>query len=78
MRVPQKMKNFMWSACHNAMPTKQALVKRTIINNPTCDRCRLATESPLHVLWSCSEIDVVWADQTLWDFKNHVGFSDFK
>ena len=78
MHVPQKMKNFMWRACRNAMPTKQALVKRTIINNLTCDRCRLATESPLHALWSCSEIDVVWADQTLWDFRNHISFSDFK
>ncbi|XP_075663127.1 uncharacterized protein LOC142632642 [Castanea sativa] len=60
------------------MPTKEALVKRTIINDQTCDRCRLATETPFHALWSCSEVDVVWADQTLWDFRNHVGFNDFK
>ncbi|KAL0006674.1 hypothetical protein SO802_008176 [Lithocarpus litseifolius] len=72
MRVPQKIKNFMWRACCNAMLTKQALVKRTIISDPSCDRCSSATESPLHALWSCSEIDVVWAD------RNHSGFSDFK
>ncbi|KAK9991789.1 hypothetical protein SO802_026774 [Lithocarpus litseifolius] len=41
MRVPQKLKNFMWWACRNAMLTKQALVERTIITDPTCDRCRL-------------------------------------
>ena len=78
MRVPQKVKNFTWRACCNAMLTKQALVKRTIITDPICDKCRLVTESPLHALWSCSELHIVWADQTLWDFRNHVGFTDFK
>ncbi|KAL0002804.1 hypothetical protein SO802_016585 [Lithocarpus litseifolius] len=37
-----------------------------------------AVEDPLHALWSCSEIDIVWADQTLWDFCSSVGFVKFK
>ncbi|XP_075656037.1 uncharacterized protein LOC142626133 [Castanea sativa] len=78
MRVPQKVKTFMWQACRNAMPTKEALVKRTIITNPLCDRCRNATESPLHALWSCSEVDVVWAKQSLWGFRNHISVAGFK
>ena len=78
MRVPQKVKTFIWRACRNAIPTKQALVRRTIITDPICERCREAVEDPLHALWSCAKMDIVWADQNLWDFRNSVGFSDFK
>lgn len=78
MRVPQKVNTFIWRVYRNAMPTKQALVKRTVITDPTCDRCRNTIEDLLHVLWSCSEIDIVWVDQTLWDFQSSVGFVDFK
>nr|XP_023927404.1 uncharacterized protein LOC112038782 [Quercus suber] len=78
MRVPQKMKNFIWRACCDAILMKQALVKRTIITDPSCDRCKTEMESSLHALWSCSEVDIVWVDLTLWNFRNHVEFGDFK
>nr|XP_023876693.1 uncharacterized protein LOC111989131 [Quercus suber] len=78
MRVPQKMKNFVWRACRDAIPTKQALVKRTIITDPFCDRCETETENSLHALWACSEVDIVWADLSLWSLRNHVEFGDFK
>ena len=70
MCVPQKVKNFLWRTCHNAIPTKQALMKRTIISDPTSERCRVDIKDPLHALWSCSEVDIVWADLTLWDFRS--------
>ena len=37
MRVSQKVKTFIWKACHNATLTKQALVRRTIITDPICE-----------------------------------------
>ena len=78
MRVAQKVKNFVWQAPRNAMPTKQALAKRTIIANPICERCQVAVEDLLHALWSCLEVDIVWADQTLWDFRCSMDFDNFK
>ena len=78
MRVAQKVKNFVWRACRNALPTKKELVKRTIIADPICDRCRVAVEDPLHALWSCSEVDIVWANQTLWDFHYSMEFDNIK
>ena len=62
MRVAQKVKNFVSRACRNALPTKKELVRRTIIADPICDRCCTAVEDPLHALWSCSEVDIMWAD----------------
>ena len=32
------------------MPTKEALVQRTIIKDPLCDRCHATYETPLHAL----------------------------
>ena len=78
MCVQQKVKNFIWRACRNAMPTKLALVRRTIISKPMCERCNSAEEDPIHALWSCSELDSVWSDQSLWSFRGRVGFVDFK
>ena len=72
------MKFFLWRARRNAILTKQALMKRTIISDPTCERCKVDIEDQLHALWSCSEVDIVWSDLTLWDFRSSVNFVDFK
>ena len=78
MCVQQKVKNFIWRACRNAMPTKLALVRRTIISKPMCERCNSAVEDAIHALWSCSKLDSMWSDQSLWSFRGRVGFVDFK
>ena len=78
MRVAQKVKNFVWRACRNALPTKKELVRRTITADPVCDRCGAAVEDPLHALWSCAELDIVWADQSLWEFRWSTDFENFK
>ena len=78
MKVPPKVKNLMWRACRNAMPTKTALLRRTITVSQLCDRCHVPQEDPLHALKSCSKLDVVWSDVELWNFRNSVKFMDFK
>ena len=78
MHVAQKVMNFLWWACRNAMLTRQALVKRTIIADLICERCRVAVKDPLHALWSCSKVDIVWADQTLWDLHCSMDFDNIK
>ena len=69
---------FIWRACRNAMPTKHALMRRTITEDSTCERCQTDVEDPLHALWTCTKLDVVWTDHTEWDFRNSTGFLDFK
>ena len=68
MCVQQKVKNFIWRPCRNTMPTKLALVRRMIISEPMCERCKSVVEDSIHALWSCSELDSVWSDQSLWSF----------
>ena len=78
MQVPMKIRNFIWRACRNVLPTKQALMKRKIVVEPICERFKLDVEDAEHALWSCSELDVVWADQVPRSFRHEVGFSGVK
>ena len=60
------------------MPTKDNLVRRTIIENPTCDRYKQVHESDLHALWTCNELDVVWEDEPFQHCRRRHTFVDFK
>ena len=35
-------------------------------------------EDTKHALWSCSELDVVWADQEAWSFKYEIEYMGVK
>ena len=47
LHFPNKVKNLLWQARRNSMPTKANLVRRTVMDNPTYDRCNLAQEDQL-------------------------------
>ena len=76
--VPNKVKNQLWCVCHNALPTKASLVHRTIINDPLCDHCHEAYETPVHALWDCKELDTVWVGSELSQLRQDANFLDFK
>ena len=76
LNVPQRLKNLLWRACCNAMPTKESLVRRTIINDPLCDRYHQASKTPLHALGLCTKLDIVWADAALWGFQGSTTFQE--
>lgn len=78
LNVPQKVKNLLWRASCYAMPTEESLVRRPIINDPVCDCCHQASENPLHVLWLCTELDIVYANSVLWGFRRSTAFQDFR
>ena len=37
LRVPNKIKHFIWRACNNALPTKCNLVQRHIVESELCE-----------------------------------------
>ena len=39
LRIPEKIKHFMWKSCTNSLPTKTNLLKRTITQDPVCHLC---------------------------------------
>ena len=78
MKVPPKVKTLLWLACHEAMPTKSALFRSKISLDPLCVRCQASAKTPLHALWSCTELDLVWLDTVPWRNRGSMQFVDFK
>lgn len=68
--VHNKIKNFVWRACREAIPTKENLKRRHITENGRCERCLLEEETTLHALWSCSKIRSAWASSEWFGCQN--------
>ncbi|KAK9990304.1 hypothetical protein SO802_025289 [Lithocarpus litseifolius] len=50
-------------------------MRRKILEDPICERCKTEIEDSVHALWSCTELDVVWADQEQWGFRGEIDFT---
>nr|POE62567.1 putative ribonuclease h protein [Quercus suber] len=61
LKVPNKVRIFLWRACSSALPTKVGLYKRKIVDSVTCDQCLKRIENEVHAVWGCDCIQMVWA-----------------
>ncbi|KAL0012456.1 hypothetical protein SO802_007564 [Lithocarpus litseifolius] len=61
LRVPNKIKHFVWKACNEALPTKTNLHHRHVADSDICDLCGELPEDTVHALWSCKHIACVWS-----------------
>lgn len=66
LEVPSKLKNFVWHACKEALPTKRNLNKRKITPDGLCDLCKAGVEDCSHVLFFCSDVQVIWSSEWSW------------
>lgn len=76
--IPNKVRNFLWCACHNAIPVKQNLVRRKIITEDTCEQCNLNSETVCHALWECPKSAEVWEEIQGFEFRQLHNFQSFK
>ena len=70
LACPNKVKNLVWRAYRNSLPSKNNLLQRTIITDQTCDQCRCAVEDMTHAIWNCKNLDCVWEKDNTWNFRN--------
>ena len=68
MNVPNKIKNFVWRSCKEALPTKANLYRQKITVDAICDRCKVRTEDCSHALFFCSNVQEVWAADQQWQW----------
>ena len=78
LQIHNKVKNLLWRACRGVMPTKEALVRRTIIEDPLCDGCHETHETPLHAIWLCKELDTIWERSAHCQVCRETNFLNFK
>ena len=60
LKVPNKVRVFLWRACSSGLPTKVGLYKRKVVADKLCDQCLVEVENEVHALWSCDDIHEVW------------------
>ena len=76
--VLSKIKSFIWLACRKSLPTKQNLVRWTIINDPHCIRCCETKEHSIYAIWSCLLLDTVLLNTDFWACRISKQFLDFR
>lgn len=63
LNIKGVVKNFLWRACHNSLPSKLNLFKRKILTSSTCPTCNFEEESITHTLWECPVANKVWGEK---------------
>ena len=79
LNVPRKIKHFLWKSCTNSLPTKENLLKKTIVSENVCHLCSKHPEDVKHALWGCLKVCQVWQRSFGWLDNNRVSegaFSD--
>ncbi|KAH9763200.1 putative reverse transcriptase/RNA-dependent DNA polymerase [Citrus sinensis] len=60
LEVPTKVKNFIWRAVANVVPTTDNLIQRRVEVNSICPICNASNESLLHILVKCPFAKTCW------------------
>nr|POE54017.1 lectin 1 [Quercus suber] len=78
LRVPNKIKLFLWRVCSNALPTKENLKRRKILDDAKCCACLSAQESTFHAIWSCEMLLQIWTPCFGWVRTEHPQIQDMQ
>ena len=68
LEVPNKVKNFVWRACREALPTKANLYRRKIAQDALCDSCKGRSEDGSHSIFFCPNVQVMWQSDLRWNW----------
>jgi ribonuclease HI len=60
LKIPAKIRHFLWRACHESLPTRINLHHRHVIQDPSCGNCNYWNETVLHALWQCNTLEEIW------------------
>jgi len=67
LKVPPKIKKFLWRMCRGCFPTRARLNSRGVSCPTDCVHCNKNYEDSIHVLIECPKVVQVWRDANLSD-----------
>ena len=82
MKVPEKIKLFLWRASNNILHCYVNLASRKIPVSTICPRCGVKDETRIHALYDCPHAKQIWkmsplgSVATVWKEKNFLDFFD--
>ncbi|KAH9767473.1 reverse transcriptase domain-containing protein [Citrus sinensis] len=74
LAVPAKIKNFLWRAVANVVPTADNLLSRRVEVHPYCTICNASLETTYHVLVDCPFAKQCWMVSLVGFARNFVNF----
>ena len=77
IKVPGKIKHFIWKACSNSLPTKENLLRRKVLQDSVCHLCARESEDIFHALWGCEEIHPIWDSDFGWVDRSRITSNSF-
>ena len=77
LRVPPKVRHFLWRVVRDALPTKINLLKRNVMADGVCELYRESNEDTLHALWLCDTVKTIWMSDQSFSFLHSKRFSSF-
>ncbi|KAJ8641777.1 hypothetical protein MRB53_018471 [Persea americana] len=78
LKIPSKVRHFLWRACNEALPTRQNLQRRKILEDPRCRICEGEAETTTHILWDCLMASSVWSLSCAKLHKRPVSIEEFQ
>ncbi|EEF48885.1 conserved hypothetical protein [Ricinus communis] len=60
LKVPPKVRAFMWKCAHNALAIKINLVHKHCGNNGLCSNCGMQEEALEHLMFFCDRAKLIW------------------
>ncbi|RYR17605.1 hypothetical protein Ahy_B03g062308 [Arachis hypogaea] len=60
MKIPAKIKSFLWKAAHDIVPVNSNLFKKRIAGSPICQICNKEVETTEHALLLCEWTRAAW------------------
>ena len=73
-----QVKNFIWRACNESLPTKLNMFKRKVTNNAICEVCEAEMEDTVHAIWGCQRVKEIWWEDGFCKPHISVRFASFK
>ena len=72
--MPGKVRNFLWRAATNVLPTATNLVYRRVVIVPTCSVCNACNETVTHALLECGFARSCWISFAVGALGHYTSF----
>jgi hypothetical protein len=82
LKIPQKMKVFLWRVARGCLPTRERLQQKGVNCTNNCEHCQHNFENEWHIFFGCVKAQETWEVAGLWPqiaglFESANGFVSF-
>ena len=77
LKVPNKVRHFLWQAIRESLPSKSNLHRRQVLSFGICGACGDYVKDGIHTLWLCDAMKPIWMLDARFSFLRAHQFSNF-